>query len=1144
MIFERAYFPQDLNMFNNTTSIVLFIIFLAAFASGFFLIYRQVALVKKGEFEILDTLQCVLYGFIFSMAIMVVMGMAFIFAVNTQSFWEPTPLNPNPPTPPEINPLWLIFPVFFCLAYLTFYPLIDFLFIALSKESDKGLTIFHRYIGNYIINTTDSKIFSVISAICFYLGVFILPPYLLYLFLDLPLLVIFITWILGYPLMVLTFYGAKGWVAGFSNTIFHIEQRSFFLGFEDPERVMEEAKDFPNVTGPRILMGMMLFVFVWIWISMFQTLSFYFSGDMPISPYSFAGLVFVTLIFGVIGYFTRYWSRQIKYRSIDISFAGYLMACIGINVLANFLIVNANKLESSFNYTIIGLYELVPNYLSLAFAAVIEEVFLVTFICYFLFAKTDFTQNLKYSKINECGQIFDPIPLFNFLRSNDPKIRKQAEETVLLMFERIPLKEDVDLNKNIFKNTLIDGLCDLNPYAQKVSYQILTQLERDVPDLVLPWIIENLESPNYDKSIPFARSLTTADIDLVKKVPPEIIFNLIQDLEWRLKLIGLDILSRLAKVEDEIVLTLLMKKHLLNDLVNDPDGEVQVKILNILADTEVVLPLTSIIDRLDDSNSQIKAAAIRNIKNIKEENLDSQVVSKLIPLMRDPSSEVRASVFEVLAKIGHFQKYFIPNLPFLEGLTDLNKEVRKASIIALERYFDEQPESLDLDMIINRIDPNNEEIVNSALTLLGRLWDKNPEKILTTLLGFIKLENQSLKENISNILVERYESNPDLIIDNLIEIPDVSKFITKGIITKTLIKIGELDPHNVIPKLVSFLNSKNKDTKLNAIRALEELVSNFPDKVKLKPFLVILRQEKNKKIKKEAAKVISKVAQVEPNALKPLVSVILQAMHEQENSVKLVLGKSLLQISQESPEILPVRPIINLYNDEDSFIRETAAKTLGNIGYKAPRECIRALLDKGLKDEEWNVREASVTSLGDLIEYVDNKEMLISSLVKLLSDEQMWVRRSALNILADLKNLGPKDLPFTTLKEIIKTSDDKVKAAGTKLLKIYRDKIDQVFMLAIELLDHENEIVRDSMMNSLTEIIQDMGLDLLIPKLLKNLSDEHSLTLQRSIARILGRTVKYENEKLKKRVISLLKIRCEMSQDPVICKILNELRES
>ena len=43
---------------------------------------------------------------------------------------------------------------------------------------------------------------------------------------------------------------------------------------------------------------------------------------------------------------------------------------------------------------------------------------------------------------------------------------------------------------------------------------------------------------------------------------------------------------------------------------------------------------------------------------------------------------------------------------------------------------------------------------------------------------------------------------------------------------------------------------------------------------------------------------------------------------------------------------------------------------------------------------------------------------------------------------------------------------------------------------------------------------------------------------------MVGRTVRYEDEAIKKRVISLLKIRCEMSQDPIICEVLTKLKGS
>ena len=112
--------------------------------------------------------------------------------------------------------------------------------------------------------------------------------------------------------------------------------------------------------------------------------------------------------------------------------------------------------------------------------------------------------------------------------------------------------------------------------------------------------------------------------------------------------------------------------------------------------------------------------------------------------MKDPTSSVRASIFEVFGKIGRFKKYRIPILPFLDGLTDLDEEVRTAAIFALEKYYDEESKALNLDEIINKIDPNNREVLRSIISLLGRLWEKNPEKILKTLLNYIKSDDENM----------------------------------------------------------------------------------------------------------------------------------------------------------------------------------------------------------------------------------------------------------------------------------------------------------------------------------------------------------------------------------------------------------------
>ncbi|MFX1437494.1 MAG: hypothetical protein ACFFAA_09940, partial [Promethearchaeota archaeon] len=507
--------------------IILVSVFLLFFALGFYLIYKQVSLVKKGEIRNKDRIQCIIYGLIFSLSIMLVFTVAVIFAVGSPEFWDPET------TPPDVPPLSLLIPFIFCLMYISFYPLIDFLFIALSRESDEGLTPFHKLINNKIINLSRNKLIKVFIAVIFYFLVFIIPPILLSI-LGLPFIIIWITWMLVYPLMILTFYGSKGYIAGISDAYYHIPdiKRSIFLNFENSKRGMRQFVSQPIYY---IILGLMLFVFVWAWISLFQTIMFRFTGKLAISTMS-SVFVFVTLFFGILGYFTRFWGRKIKYRGIDIYFAAYLMASIGINVLINFLIVNPEKLQYTFNlWTLTSSIYPNYNYLHFAWAAVIEEIVLIIFTSYFFLVKnSDFVMNIKYSKITKSGQTFDPIPLFNFIKHKNPKIRKHAIETMIMMFERIPLKDKAILNDWKFKNSLLDGLSDYNIYSRKLCSQILFKLEHDAPEVIFPWIIESLQSPNYDKSIPIAKTLLKVNPNLIEKIPEELILHLIEDSEWRL----------------------------------------------------------------------------------------------------------------------------------------------------------------------------------------------------------------------------------------------------------------------------------------------------------------------------------------------------------------------------------------------------------------------------------------------------------------------------------------------------------------------------------------------------------------------------------------------------------------------------------
>ncbi|TFF98307.1 MAG: hypothetical protein EU547_01880 [Promethearchaeota archaeon] len=1122
---------------------VLIIIFFIVLIIGAYIIYRQVALVKKEELIWMDYAKCLFYGIIFSSAVMIVIVMAFIFAINSPDLWEYSTIKPQS----TINPIVLFIPMIICLFYITIYPLIDFIYLAISSGSKKGLTIFHKVLGEKIINRFDSKLISILISIGFYLTIFIIPPLLLTL-LGIPLILIWSTWLLVYPLMILTYYGSKGYIAGITNAYVHLPDpsRSLFLPFEDTEKTLKEFIDDPF---SRIIIGLMLFVFVWQWISAFQTLFLIISGSMAISPYSYSGMVFITLLFGVIGYFTRFWGRKIQYRAIDVYFAAYLMAGVGINVFVNFLIVNISKLTGTLNtWTLTA--PISETFLYFAFPAVIEEITLILFTSYyFLVRSSTFNINFFESKIAECGQTFDPIPLFNFIKSDKSDLRNQAEKNLVNMYERIPLKAEIDLNKVKYKHPLIDGLSDPNPNARKISYKILTQLAQNAPNMVYSWITEEISSPNYEKAVNFIRSLLESNISLIKRIPIERLIKLLNDSDWRVKSLILKLFSRLIEDNKEVIELLDIKS-----LLKEPDHNIQAETLNILSKSSYIISFDLLLKKLNHSNDKVRANAIKNIKNLQEIEKKKDLISKIPIFIEDPSNLIRTAALELLASVDDFKQYTIPMEPILNALNSTDDKLRDAAISALQRYNEENPKAIEVESILKRIDKTNTHILIDILNLIGdfwnkkiRFWNKNPEKILDVLLKFIKFDNNEVREEISNIILKKYPLNQDIIFDRLIHIPDISTFVTKGIISRTLIKIVEKYPEDIIPRLNKFEDFEDDEAKINALSALEGCIENHPELVNIESLMSTLQKTNNENIKNEASKVLIKIAKRNPKAIKPVIPKIMNLFEGQKTSIKITLVKALIEIAEETPEAININLIENLLDEDDAIIRETATKILGYLGSvsEIDRVIFDILFKNALKDEDWIVREAAITSLNRLVPEIENKTFIIEKLVSMLNKEESWVQSSILNLLSEIKEIPTSQISLTKIQKLISKGDHKVKQSIAKFLGNYSiENPDDIFDTALILLDDPSKDVQDKMINSLISIIHENGLKNLLPRLLEHLSDEYSIRVNRSIARILGRTVKYAEKEIKKRVISVLEIRCEMSQDPEICRVLHDLEEN
>ena len=130
------------------------------------------------------------------------------------------------------------------------------------------------------------------------------------------------------------------------------------------------------------------------------------------------------------------------------------------------------------------------------------------------------------------------------------------------------------------------------------------------------------------------------------------------------------------------------------------------------------------------------------------------------------------------------------------------------------------------------------------------------------------------------------------------------------------------------------------------------------------------------------------------------------------------------------------------------------------------------------------------------------------------------------------------------MKSLISSEDPDIRSQlGNILSSFNSEKFEDIFPLIIDLMVDINPNVRNKASSALVSISVNIPMKKFLPATLKYFSDETDILLQQSIALALKRIIKYESKEIKKRVIDLLKIRAEVSQDPVISKVLQDLKD-
>ncbi len=1017
------FFKFNLQWDFNFWTFILTLIYLAFLGGGYYLISNQVKLVKKEIWTNLDRFKCFVYAVFFAGGCEIIIAMMITFATRENyAFTAP----------------FIVIPYFYNLILMTFYPLADFLYMAKSKQ-ELARSPPHAILEKYIINKFAPP-FSFIAAIVLYFIIFILPPLLIIMVGGHEFIIVWTSWQMIFPMGIITYYGSKGFITGLVNDYNRLPRlnRSMFLAFENGSRAKHEFERDPVC---RIMLPLRFYLYFWTMYSFYTTIIRInpSRADAGFNTLSYGFTVYLVLFFGVTGYFSRFWGRRTKFKTMDIMYAAFLIAAVGINVMVNFVIANPSLLQVPLSEWQMAVSISEDTGFKFALAATIEEVILTILITHYVgfTVKKGFVNDTIHSFITQSEEFFDPIFSFNMIKNRDPKKRDHAQEALERIYDRVPGKKGYFLNSPEFKDPLFDAVCEYDPYAQEIGKDILGNLVEDYPNKVKGLIEEAIFAPNYDKAINTLDVVLERGSKLIPILNISLFFELLDHPDYNIRGACAKILNKYyANLNDEQKRTdpTDAQINFLIDHLEDPDYNVQAKILKTLVKFTGRVPNYIFSERLDHPIDKIRSIAANSVGAVDLSSLGTTAIPKLIEMLNSPNPEIQGAVMKTLANIGDFKENKIPIEPFKEGIIDQNPDVREGALKGYLIYTIENPEELDLDYFIKKLKTEtDEEIISNLLKLIGESWSSDEMKVFQILLPYIKSESIAHQNIVKDYIITIADVYPDEIINTLVKTEDTEGILKKGKVAQALIDVGKHSPGICVPILMKSLDSTNETAKINSSSALSELAPENADMFDLKPILELWLAEKSSKVKKNLAKVFASVSKKKIHELKRYMPLLLKGLSDNDTSVRLTIAKMLLDIGKNVKGVVPLSATKQMLNDADEFIRENGMKLLGIVGSEFPEEAFHLVLN-ALNDKSDIVKTAAADALTEMGQNIESDE-INNEIKELINSSSKWARLAALDVIIMISKKNPGFISMEEIQKYFKDQDITFRSKSTNLVE-------------------------------------------------------------------------------------------------------------
>ena len=243
---------------------------------------------------------------------------------------------------------------------------------------------------------------------------------------------------------------------------------------------------------------------------------------------------------------------------------------------------------------------------------------------------------------------------------------------------------------------------------------------------------------------------------------------------------------------------------------------------------------------------------------------------------------------------------------------------------------------------------------------------------------------------------------------------------TDFVANRAALALGEICDARAVEPLIESMKYKDGSVRGGAAQALGEI----GDKRAVEPLINALKADKSEYARRQIAQALGELG--DPMAIEPLI----QALRDEDSSLREVAAKSLDKLGWNPGEDIAkvyyliakkqwkeftkigkqaVEQLIQTLKDEDSQVRDGAAQALGEIGDK---RAVEPLINVLKADKNFYVRGGAANALGKLKD-TGAVEPLINALK---ADKNSYVRGGAANALGKLKDTRAVEPLINALK--------------------------------------------------------------------------------------------------------------------------------